>query len=172
MNLPPCIKRIVASKDLTYLDEIMSYFHTFGTEGFEPVLWSIGYLTLDSYDQKKSSAIGMMKAAEPLVCPLKVQEPLKKFCGDCPLRQSIKWLDRAVKQVYLTPGVIPTSRVLVVEMHDGLIYHSGDFAFNPTNTSIFLSNVAQDFSVWLRRTYGFSPDAKDIANLLRERLWG
>jgi len=175
MNLPPCIKAAASARDTDALDDIFAYFHTFGEEGLEPVLWGIGYLSLDNYEGRKNSALGMIKTSKPLMCFAEKPVHLGKYCDEaCPLKDPVAWLEVAVKQVYLTPGILPTSRHLVVEFHGGEIFKSGDKVFLFYNPDPFLENVAKEFKDWFFTQFGvFLPlKSKDIAEVFKKLLWG
>jgi len=175
MNLPPCIKAATSVRDRDVLDDVFAYFHTFGMEGFEPTLWSIGYLSLDNYEARKNSALGMVKTSRPLFCFAERPSRLGKYCDEaCPLTNPTTWLERVVKQLYLTPGMLPTSRHLVVEFHGGEIFKSGDKVFIFYNPDPFLENVAREFKEWFSARFGIKLPltVKEIARVFKKLLWG
>jgi len=179
MKIPPCLKRALkANPDMepqALLEDILALHHTFGEEGLEPVLWSIGYFTLDNYESKKNTAVGMMKTASPAFCFDEPPENLKEFCEEnCPLKSPEIWLDNAIKQVYILPGTIPTSAVLVVEFKGGEIFKSEERMYLPFDATPFFESAAYEFLEWFKANFGkeLPLSAPEIARLLVRRVWG
>lgn len=175
MNLPPCIKAAASARDTDALDDIFAYFHTFGEEGLEPVLWSIGYLSLDNYEGRKNSALGMIKTSKPLMCFAEKPVHLGKYCDEaCPLKDPKVWLVLTIKRVYLTQGILPTSRHLVAEFVGGEVFKSGDKVFLFYNPDPFLRNVSREFRDWFREKFGINLPLRneDISEVFKKFLWG
>jgi len=175
-NVPPCVRALIKTEGAEALDNILSYYRTFGTDGLEPVLWEVGYFTLDTYAQRREAVRQLLTTVPPALCfSDKVPDGLKANCSkDCPLRNPKVWLARAVKSAKLSPGLIPVSRVLTVEMHDGSVFVSSDTVFSVTDPLLFLQNVAEEFIDWFEARYGvtFTVPVDDVALVFKEKLWG
>jgi len=148
LKLPPCIKDAVVMKDLDALEDILSFFRTFGDEKLEPVLWSLGYFTLDTYEQRKQTALAMLRSAPFFPCPLgKRPEHLGKYCTDerrrhCPYANPGEAFRLMLKDAWLERGPLPVSRYLVVKIA-GMTLRLGPFTYNPMTPATFFVVAAR-----------------------------
>jgi len=139
MRLPPCIRAAVAARDLDALEDILSFFRTFGDEKLEPVLWSIGYLTLDNYEQRKQTAISMLRSAPLFPCPKQKPEHLGEYCDEeaCPYRDPFEVFKALIKDVWIEDGFSVSDKRLVVALKSGHVYRLGPYTYHPFETPLF-----------------------------------
>jgi len=169
MELPPCIKAAVTMRDLDALDDILSFFRTFGDEKLEPVLWSIGYLTLDNYEQKKQTAISMMRTAPLFPCPKQKPETLAKYCDEktCPYNDPFSVFKALVKDVRTEKGFSISDRYLIVELTSGHVYRLGPYTYHPLETPLFFVLGARDLVVRMRADgFNIPLDYRKVAGYL------
>ncbi len=140
--VPECIKDAVSARDLDALDDILSFFRTFGQEKLESALWSLGYLSFDNYEQRKQTALAMLRSTPLFPCPFGGRpEELGRYCTEerrkvCPFADPRKAFRLMLRDVWVEKGPLPVSRFLVVEFHFGTL-RLGPFTFNPTNPAVF-----------------------------------
>lgn len=178
-GIPPCIKIATSMRDMDALDEIFSYFHTYGTEKLEPVLWTIGYLTLDNYEQKKLTALAQIQNVKHFPCtPVEKPPILSKYCpGECPLKDPVFRLELMIEEISLTNGDYRLSANLTIKLKDGSVFQVRNMTFIPTNTTPFFTMVARQFSKWFSKTHHgveypdfIAMSEAELANFLRERV--
>jgi len=180
--IPPCIKAAVAARDIDALDEIFSYFHTYGTKNMEPVLWSIGYFTFDNYNNKKLTAKTLIRSSSNFLCTI-LEKPayLSKYCpGSCPLRTNPKLrLIMMIKSIEISRGDYTASATLTIRLNDGSTFVARNMAFYPTDTTPFFKTVARRFQQWYSKTHHGKefPDVlpikdEELADLLRQLVYG
>jgi hypothetical protein len=154
-GLPPCIRRAVAVRDRTTIDEIFSFFHTYGTEKADAVLWSIGYYTLDSYDQKKLTAEAQIRTAPHFPCtPLEKPRTLSKYCpGRCPLRDHTFRANLIVDKVYMVYNKPRRTATVTVHLRDGTAFVLRNIHYNSNNLDDVLRRLAEEFLAWYSETH-------------------
>ncbi len=142
-ELPECIKDAISARDTEALDDLLSFFHTFGDEKLEPALWSLGYYSFDTYEQRKRGIRAMLNTAPLFPCPFGAKpEHLGKYCMEerwktCPFRDPYEAFKRMLKDARLERGEIPVARYLVVEFHFGLTLRLGPFNYNFRQPQVF-----------------------------------
>lgn len=180
-GIPPCIRRAVTKKDMDVLDEIFSYFHTYGCEKMEPVLWSIGYFSFNNYAQKKLSAMAMVKGARHFPCtPIERPPNLSKYCpGKCLLQDPKFRLDLMIEEVTLDRSELPLSANITIKLKDGSVFKIDNMTFIPTNTAPFFLTVARQFLKWYPMTHHgvnypdfIDMDERSLASYLKHRVYG
>lgn len=170
--LPPCIQKAAKARDHEALDEIFEYFNTYGTEGLEPVLWSIGYLDFNNYNSKKLSAMSQISSASHFPCTVfEKPEHLSKYCSEadmsnCPLRNPVTKARMLIKEVSIVPGEYPLTATIKITLHNGREFIIENMTYLPTNTYDFYAAVARQFKTWyseLHKGYKF-PDILTISD--------
>jgi len=142
-ELPECVKNAISARDTEALDDLLSFFHTFGDEKLEPALWSLGYYSFDTYEQRKRGIRAMLNTAPLFPCPFGAKpEHLKKYCNEerrkaCPFADPFEAFKRMLKDARLERGEIPVARYLVVEFHFGPTLRLGPFNYNFRQPQVF-----------------------------------
>lgn len=171
-ELPPCIRDAVAARDVDALDDLLSFFRTFGDEKLEPVLWSLGYFTFDTYEQRKRGIRAMLNTAPLFPCPFGGKpERLKKYCTEerrakCPYANPSEAFRRMIEGARLEKGLLPVSRYLVVEFHFATL-RLGPFTYNPANPATFFVVAARYLLEELRaRGINLAVSEREVAGYL------
>jgi len=148
-ELPECIKDAISARDEEALDDLLSFFRTFGSEKLEPTLWSLGYYSFDTYEQRKRGIQAMLSTAPLFSCPFGAEpEHLKKYCTEerrkaCPYANPFEAFKRMLKSAHLERTDLPVARYLVVEFRFGLTLRLGPFNYNFRHPQVFFVNAAR-----------------------------
>ena len=146
-DLPPCIIRAAENKDRECLDEILSFFKTYGDELLDGVLWKMGVYNLNNYTVTKEEVRIRIKGLPAFKCPSERPKCLQKYCdlrlcfmfGD-----PIKKLKRAIEDVMFTPkNTLPPTADVVVKLKTGKVIEVRDHIYYHHNPTPFWSHVAE-----------------------------